>query len=78
MDMYHTYDVVIRKVDRDKADEILWNHYHRGDLDDLSVDSVVKKDRDGNDVVVFRIKPCVYEDLETIKNEFRQAGIQIL
>lgn len=78
MDQYRVHDVKIRKSDRNKADAILWEHYDKGDLDDFTVDVIVHKDRDGNDVITYRIKPYIYEDLETIINEFKQAGIEVL
>ena len=78
MDLYRVHTITIRKADRDKADKILWKHYDDGDLDDLTIDVIVHKDRDGNPLITYRMKTYIYEDFKTIISEFKEAGIQIV
>lgn len=78
MDKYQVYDVKIRKDDREKADAILWKHYDNGDFDDITIGVITSYDREGNDVITYRIAPYLYEDFETIKKEFKEAGIRII
>lgn len=70
--MYRIYDVKIHRGNRDMADKILSKHWYDGDIDTMTTDLREK------DAVTYWIAPYVYEDLETIKNEFQLAGIQIL
>ena len=70
--MYRVYDVKIQKEDQVKADDILLKHWNAGDIDAIS------SDNRENGIVTYWINPYIYEDLETIKNEFKLAGIQIL
>ena len=70
--MYRVYDVKIQRADRDIADEILSKHWYNGDIDTMTTDLREKG------IVAYWIRPYIYEDLETIKNEFKLAGIQIL
>lgn len=69
--MYRVYDVTIRKEDSEKAEKILVQHWNDGDIDDMHV-------RIQSKTVTYWINPYIYEDFETIKNEFKLAGIQIL
>ena len=78
MEKFQVHDVKIRKDDREKADAILWKHYDKGDLDDVTVDVIIHQDRDGNDVITYRIAPYLYEDFETIVKEFKEAGIRMM
>lgn len=78
MDKFQVHDVRIRKDDREKADAILWKHYDNGDLDEVTIDVIIHKDREGNDVITYRIAPYLYEDFETIIKEFIEAGIRII
>lgn len=73
---YQVYDVKIRKEDREKADTILLKHWHNGDIDTITGDEM--KNSDGTIVVTLWIVPYIYEDLETIKEELKQEGIQLL
>lgn len=77
MDLYRAHSVTIRKEDEDKADKILCEHYQKGDLDDHTIDPIHNKDREGNVTSTYWIKPYIYEDFETIVNEFKEAGIQV-
>jgi hypothetical protein len=74
--MYRAYDVKIKKEDRKKADEILWQHWSNGDIDGITVND--GRSIDGIETIVYWIRPYIYEDLETIMDEFEQAGIQLL
>ena len=79
MDFYNFHNVKIRALvfGRMKADEILESHDRHGDIDRYYI-SHEEKDSDGFYTVTYRIAPIVYEDLEKIKNEFEQNGIQVL
>ena len=70
--MYRVYDVKIRKEDRKRAEKILLKHWNDGDIDAMRADDREKES------VTYWIEPYVYEDLETIISEFKEAGIQVL
>ena len=74
MDLYRVHSVKIQAEDRAKADTILAKHIH--DIDDIRISA--QKNSDGNSEATYWIKPYIYEDLETIKNEFKEAGIRII
>ena len=75
MDLYKGYDVHILAKDEDKAREIIELHDRKGDVDDYTIEFIYDSKRGWT--VTFRIKPIIYEDLETIIDEFRKAGIQV-
>ena len=72
--MYRVHNIMIRAKDRSKADVII--NAHRDDIDDIRVCDHTNSGC--RCTVVYWIKPYVYENFETIKNEFKQNGIQIL
>lgn len=78
MDLYRVHTITILQKDEDKADKILCEHYQKGDIDDHTIDCIHNKDRDGNITSTYWIKPYIYEDFETIKKEFKEAGIRII
>lgn len=79
MDKYRYYYVEIRQIDHSKALPILEEHDRNGDIDEMNYTCDFKSiDGKRVRVVNYRICPYIYEDLETILNEFKQAGIQIL
>jgi ABC-type transport system substrate-binding protein len=69
---YRVYDVKIRREDLVKAEKILLKHWNNGDID------AMRCDNNSGDEVTYWINPYVYEDLEEVVNEFKQAGIQVL
>lgn len=69
--MYRFHNVKIRREDVEKAEKILTEHDAIGDIHHINVE--VRPD-----AISYWIAPYIYEDLETIKNEFKLAGIQIL
>ena len=70
--MYRVYNVTIRKNDLVKAEKILLKHWNDGDID------AMRCDNNSEDEVTYWINPYIYEDLETIMDEFKQVGIQVL
>lgn len=68
------YIIEFRAEDREKADKILYKHWEHGDIDTVQVTTQKRGDTFTN---IFWIKLCVSEDLETIKNEFRENGIEL-
>lgn len=74
MDLYRRYCVRIWDDDRNKADDILTKHAY--DIDNISVSS--EKNSNGLNAIRYWITPYIYEDLEKIVNEFKEAGIQIV
>lgn len=70
--MYRRYFIKIQKDDVDKADTVLVNRMDNGDLD------YYEFRRWDEGVTLCVIAPIIYEDLETILDEFKKAGIQIL
>lgn len=77
MDQYRAYYINIRESDVSKVNDILIRHDAMGDLDDYTYCSVPYTDEAGNRWVTYKIKPYIYEDLETIIGEFKQAGILV-
>lgn len=76
--MYRVHSVTILAEDCDKADVILEKHYRMGDIDEVSTEDRV--DKNGDELVRFItywIRPYIYDDFETIVNEFKQEGIRI-
>ena len=69
--MYRFHNVKIRREDVEKAEKILAMHDEIGDIDRINVEV-------GPDAISYWIAPYIYEDFETIKDEFKQAGIQII
>lgn len=69
--MYRFHNVKIRREDIEKAEKILTEHDAIGDIYHINVECTFE-------AISYWIAPYVYEDLETIKNEFELAGIQIL
>lgn len=74
MALFQVYTIKIRKEDREKADAILLKYWNNGDID-----TVTNEEQIGErlTLVTYWIRPFVYEDLEAIRNEFKQAGIQM-
>lgn len=72
--MYQVHSVTIQKEDREKADAILYSHQY--DYDDIREDGSV--DSQGNCTITYWIKPYIYEDFETIVNEFKENGIRVM
>lgn len=70
--MYQNCDVKIRKVDVDKVRDILTNRENIGDIDHWCFS------RWDENTVLCSIAPIVSDDLETIVDEFKQNGIQVL
>ena len=68
--MYRVYSITIRREDLVKAEKILLKHCNDGDIDAMRCDDKQ------NGTVTYLINPYIYEDFETIKNEFKEAGIQ--
>ena len=73
---YQVYDVKIRREFTEKADEILFKHWNNGDINTVNFN--IEKNHNGPDTVTYWIQPYIYEDFEAIKDEFKQAGIQVL
>ncbi len=78
MELYRSYDIKIREVDRAKADAILMRHCVEGDIDDIKIDTIRHVNQDGTCEITYWIGPYIYEDLEAIVKEFKEAGIQII
>ena len=74
--MYRGYMITIGQKDLPKAMEIILKHDSEGDLDMIS--RHISGGKPGELEITFKLHPYIYEDFETIKNEFEQAGIQIL
>lgn len=76
---YRVYSVKIRAEYCDKAKAILNKHDKAGNIDEMCSEHRVEK-IDGKNVAVieYRIRPYIYEDFETIKQEFEQVGIRIM
>ena len=74
MDLYQAYSVKILAEDRAKADNILMKHV--ADIDDIRI--TAQKNNDGISEATYWIRPYIYEDFETIVNEFKEAGIRVL
>ena len=72
MDLYRTYIVKIYGEDRAKVDDILMRH--TSDIDSIRISA--QKNDDDHSEVTYWIRPYIYEDYETILNEFKEAGIQ--
>lgn len=70
--MYRVYSITIRREDLLKAEKIILKHWNDGDID------AVRCDDSHGESITYWINPYIYEDLETIKNEFKLSGIQIL
>lgn len=71
--MYRLHDVTINGKYRDEANTIIKKHIDAGDIDKIYAARDYVK---GN--ITYWITPYIYEDLETIMDEFKEAGIQIL
>lgn len=76
MDLYKKYSVTIHGEDHAKADDILTKHWFAGDIDDIG--GTRQKNSDGGITITYWIAPYVYEDFESIVNEFKENGIQVL
>lgn len=76
MEFYQRQYVSILAEDYEKADKILMKHWNSGDIDNIG--GTRQKRNNGGDIIAFWIAPYVYEDFETIVNEFKEAGIQIV
>ena len=74
MDLYQVHSVKILGTDQAKADEILAKHI--SDIDDIRVSS--QKNSDGVREITYWIRPYIYNDFETILNEFELEGIRII
>lgn len=73
--MYRAHSIEFLKEDREKAYNILANHFRLGNINDLRVyEDVVR----GQKTLTFQLHLYVSEDFERIKNDFKLAGIQIL
>ena len=76
MGLYRKYCVRIQEKDRDKANSIIKMHWNRGDIDDVS--RTRQENHDGGVIITYWIRPYVYEDFESIVEEFKEAGIQVI
>lgn len=78
--MYRVHEIKIRKEDYAEANAILLKHELLGDIDEMDWDEYNAKTMEGTNeaYVVYRIRPFIYEDYETIVKEFKEAGIQVL
>jgi hypothetical protein len=76
---YQGYSVIIQDKDHSKAMEILEKHRTAGDIDDIHFARHFFT-IDGARILIvhYRIHPYIYEDLDTIMNEFEREGIRIL
>lgn len=70
--MYRKHDVMIRREDIEKAFRILIKLENDGDVDRWSFI------RWNGNTVCCSIAPIISDDLESIKNKFRESGIRIL
>ena len=77
MDRYRMYDVHVRVDDVNKPAAILNKHMRHGNIDYYEI-SYMFKESNGLNAIGYRIAPIIYEDLEIIKNDLKEAGIQIL
>ncbi len=69
MSKYRVHSITIWKEHSNKAETILekYNSY----FDDMYIES-------RSNTVVYWLNPYVYEDFETVVNEFKENGIQVL
>lgn len=73
---YRLQSITIRKEDYKKADAIVQEHWKRGDIDAENVTEEIRYG--GVRTVTFWLNMYVSDDLETIKREFVQSGIELL
>jgi hypothetical protein len=69
--MYRVHNVKIRREDVEKAEKILTRHDEVGNIHHINVE--VRPD-----AISYWIAPYIYEDFEAIRDEFIEAGIQII
>ena len=73
--MYRAHDIKINKEDRHAAYDIIARHFRLGDIDDLRIYEDTER---SVKTLTFHIHLYVSDDLEIIKDEFREAGIRII
>ena len=78
--MYRVHEIKIRREDYVLANPILLKHELLGDIDEMDWEEYNAKTMEGinETYIVYRIRPFIYEDFETIIKEFKEAGIQVL
>ena len=74
MDLYRAYTIGIRQEDLLEAMKIILEYERNFD----KITRSTHRASNGDVVVVYCFRPYVYDDFETIRREFIQAGIQIL
>lgn len=71
MSKYRVRDITIWKEDSNKAETILEKYRRNNYFDDMRIES-------RKHTVVYWLNPYLYEDLDIIIGEIKEAGIQIL
>ena len=71
MSKYRVHNITVRKEDSEKADAIIEKYQKKNYFDDMHVES-----RSGT--VTYWLNLYVSDDLDTIKKELKEAGIQVL
>lgn len=77
MDFYNRHNVTVRTYDQDKADAIMMKYKDKEYFDEY-LGSYAERNDDGSVTITYRVAPYISEELEEIKNEFRDNGIQVM
>ena len=74
--MYRIHSIDVLYEDHCKAEPIISDHIHRGDIEPVSYGA--RLNSKGTAIVTYWIRPYIYEDFETIMKKLKLAGIHIL
>ena len=71
---YHKHSITVDRKDAGKADAILNKYWNNYDINHISSSDQNSKDKS---TTTYRFELVVSDDLENIKDEFREAGIEL-